>query len=557
MIITRKYRDYIIEFAFRPHLVAAVKELGAKFMWNEKTWKISVDRKADVEAFAKKYKFEMPDENAIPEPEQDFEVNPLPELGIEIPLKRKLFDYQRTGVAYAIEKKRCIIGDKPGLGKTGQAIAAVTALNAFPCLVICPNSPLKENWVDEWKLWTNKKAIVITDQVWRNMDTWIKTDTIQVFVIHYQGLKKYMVDDIASKSKRFKWTDVKFNKKINLFNSVVIDESHNIKDTKTQKYKFCRGIAHGKEVIYELSGTAVINKPMDLVGQLTVIDRLPEFGGYTNFKQRYCAGMKEASNLKELNKKLTDNCFYSRNKEDVLKDLPDKIRNVVYCDIDPESRIEYNAAATDLESYLVEYRQQTDEQVKRSMRGEAMVRIGILKKISARGKLADVREFINATLENEKLGVFMLQHDIVDEMMQHYPDALCITGRQSMEERVENKRRFQEVSEDKLIFLGLKTANEGITLTAASHCGFVELPWHAAAADQCEDRFHRIGQKDSVRCTYFLGRNTIDLWCYFDVIEAKRSMAMDVLGGNQDAVETHMIDSFMAFMDNQKQKVAA
>ena len=69
---------------------------------------------------------------------------------------------------------------------------------------------------------------------------------------------------------------------------------------------------------------------------------------------------------------------------------------------------------------------------------------------------------------------------------------------------------------------------------------FVELPWHPADCDQCEDRVHRIGQKDSVQATYFLGNETIDQHIY-EIIEKKRLVANEVTG-TTDSVQREVID---------------
>ena len=86
--------------------------------------------------FGQKYGFVFTKEHT----KEDWEIPKLPELTQDIPLKMELYPYQKQGVAYNIIHKRTIIGDKMGLGKTCQAIASVLALNAFPCLVICPSS---------------------------------------------------------------------------------------------------------------------------------------------------------------------------------------------------------------------------------------------------------------------------------------------------------------------------------------------------------------------------------------------------------------------------------
>ena len=55
--------------------------------------------------------------------------------------------------------------------------------------------------------------------------------------------------------------------KIKLFKSIIVDESHKCKDTSTQQSKLVLRIAQGKEYVYLLTGTPVVNKPIDLFPQ--------------------------------------------------------------------------------------------------------------------------------------------------------------------------------------------------------------------------------------------------------------------------------------------------
>ena len=96
------------------------------------------------------------------------------------------------------------------------------------------------------------------------------------------------------------------------------------------------------------------------------------------------------------------------------------------------------------------------------------------------------------------------------------------------------------IQKTRLIICSIKAAGVGITLTAASRVAFVELPWTAADCDQCEDRCHRIGQHDSVTCTYFLGENTIDEEIY-KIIQHKRNVAASVTGSTEE-IEENIID---------------
>ena len=113
---------------------------------------------------------------------------------------------------------------------------------------------------------------------------------------------------------RFTLKSITFDPRITLFKSVIIDESHKCKSTKTQQSKFVEGICKGKDFILELTGTPVVNDNTDLIQQLKIMGRLEDFGGYKTFTERFCNGPKKASNLKELNWRLWNTCFFRREK---------------------------------------------------------------------------------------------------------------------------------------------------------------------------------------------------------------------------------------------------
>ena len=162
---------------------------------------------------------------------------------------------------------------------------------------------------------------------------------------------------------------MEFRNSINLFKSVIIDESHRCKSASTQQAKFCKGICTGKEWVIELTGTPVVNRPKDLIPQLAILNRMDDFGGYKPFVNRYCSGQREASNLKELNFNLWKYCMFRREKSLVLTDLPDKIRQVNTCEI--TNRKEYMDAERDLIMYLQKYKDADDEKIEKALRGKS------------------------------------------------------------------------------------------------------------------------------------------------------------------------------------------
>ncbi len=530
-----------LEFTYNPYIVEAVKRIdGKRYNPTSQTWSVPKEQQQAVEALQKKYGGGI-NVDVQRKPEEINIIPELPELTIDIPLKRTLFPFQAKGVAQGLIYKRFINGDQPGLGKTTQAIATAIGAGCKCILVICP-STLKTNWQREWDIVAGMKSMILNDAVKTTWHKYYAAGLYKVFIVNYESLKKYFVHKINTpEGKRLALKYIEFKKEIELFDCIIIDELHRCKDGSTQQAKFVMGLTREKEYIFGLTGTPVVNKPKDLISQLYIINQLGAIvPNYKYFMDRYCGGNGQgAHNLKELNYKLASTCFFQRQKKEVLKELPDKMRSIVLCDI--TTRKEYNDAINDLADYLKEYRKATDAQVERSMRGELMVRIGVCKNISARGKLNEVFEYVDEVTESgEKVVVFIHQKEIALKLLEHYPQAVSVRGDDNQEQRVKAIDSFQNNPATNVIVCSIKAAGVGITLTASSRVAFVELPWHPADCDQCEDRCHRIGQKDSVQVTYFLGNDTIDQHIY-DIIENKRLVANEVTG-TEDSVQREIID---------------
>ena len=549
MNIELKGDNFELSFKYRTSIVDRVRQIpGRRFDGAKKVWIVPARSRVDLERMIYQIRqFENINwVNGTEKKDEDiaYDIPELPNLTVPHNLKIQPYPYQLKGIARGLELKRFMNCDEPGLGKTLQSIATINLADAFPCLVVCPSS-LKINWQREWEKFTDKKAMVLTDKV---RDTWTffyQTGMHQVFIVNYESLKKYFVQRIK-KAEGWTLRDVEFRNSINLFKSVIIDESHRCKSASTQQAKFCKGICTGKEWVIELTGTPVVNRPKDLIPQLAILNRMDDFGGYKPFVNRYCSGQREASNLKELNFNLWKYCMFRREKSLVLTDLPDKIRQVNTCEI--TNRKEYMDAERDLIMYLQKYKDADDEKIEKALRGEVMVRINILRQISARGKVRDVIEFVKDFRENgKKIILFCSLHEVVDQLKRYFPTAVSVTGRDSQDEKQRAVDAFQNNPKADIIICSIKAAGVGLTLTASSNVAFVEFPWTYADCCQCEDRAHRIGQKDSVTCYYFLGRRTIDEKVY-RIIQEKKNIANAVTGSTED-IEENIVDMVARIFD--------
>ena len=550
--ITETPGTFRLSFEYNPALIDLVKRIPTR-RWDqsEKVWIVSkeglyppgCDARWYVEAFAQwAVQRNYCSHVARRSETRDvvYEIPPMREFVGDHYMLLNPYSYQLEGVRYALDNKRCIFGDQPGLGKTLQAICSVVKAHreamvygeTFPVLVICP-AALKVNWKREFKKFAGIEACILDDS---NRASWEKFWELKrpdgealcpVFITNYESLKKFFVIKVKNTS-RFTLASIEFDERVRLFKSVIIDESHKCKSSKTQQAKFVEGICKGKKWIFALTGTPVVNNNTDLIQQLRILGRLDDFGGYKQFVSRFCDGPKQSSNMKELHYRLWCCCFFRREKVKVLTQLPDKMRQYITCEI--TNRKEYQDAEDNFLKYLRQYKHADDDKIARAMRGEVMVRMGILKEIAARGKVKAVADFIHDVIDGgEKLIMFAYLKEVVLALKEEFPDAVTVTGSDNITQKQNAVDRFQNDPECKLIILNYKSGGTGLTLTASSRVGFIEFPWTYSDCEQAEDRAHRNGQKNAVNCYYFLGDKTIDEYMY-KVIQTKKDIANEVTG---------------------------
>lgn len=548
-----------IDFDFDWELVNDVKKIhGRKFYDSTNVWRVNLNERnlGSFLSFCQKYGVDIKS-NGISalirqikkkaEKKQDkyqrnkeIATKAEPNLDKVYGLSRglSLRPFQRIAVEYVEANRKVLIGDEMGLGKTVETIGAIHHLDAYPALIVVPAS-LKENWREECKKWLPSHRSVGVINASDDKPEFRR----RVLIINYDILRKH--------KKRLKSMD---------FQCIVADESHYLKNKKAKRTKAFKSIAKGIPNKILLSGTPVENRPEELISQLEILDVFKkEFGGYWEFTKRYCDGHKTrwgwdtsgASNLRELHDKLISTCYIRRNKDQVLTELPDKERQIIKFDI--VNRKEYNKVEEDVVKYLRD-KALNDEEFKKkienlpefqkkkmkeqraakaigsALAAEHLVKLAELRKVTVKGKMTPIVQWIDDFLESgEKLVLFAHHKNVANALEERY-DALKITGDVPSEKRQEIVNKFQNDPDEQLIVLNIQAGGVGLTLTAASHVAFVELPWTPGAVAQAEDRLHRIGQKNAVNVYYLLGKDTIDQSVY-EMIERKREITAQVNAG--------------------------
>jgi hypothetical protein len=421
----------------------------------------------------------------------------------------ELQPFQWAGVRYALDARRVFIADEQGLGKTVEALAALEADDAFPAIVVCPAS-LKLNWEREARKWLPHRSIAVVE------GRVAVPQTGDITILNYEIVAAHR-DELARVRPR----------------ALVVDESHYCKNPKakrTQAVRRLAGAVRDDGLRLALTGTPVLNHAEDLISQLRVLGRLEDFGSGARFSRQFQGPLTE----ERLHWHLRRRCFVRRLKSEVLPQLPAKRRVVVPVALDNER--EYRLAERDVIEWLREQPLDLSElnaRIAATLRAERLAQLTTLQRLAARGKLNAALAWIHDFLESgEPLVVFARHVDVQRAVLERFPDALHLLGADSMGERDDAVRAFQDPDGPRLIVAATRVGAQGITLTRASNVAFLELEWTPAMHDQAEDRCHRIGQRDAVTAWYLLAAGSIDE-TMAELVESKRGHIAAVTDGRR------------------------
>jgi len=165
-----------------------------------------------------------------------------------------------------------------------------------------------------------------------------------------------------------------------------------------------------------------------------------------------------------------------------------------------------------------------------------------VRKETAMLKIKPAVALLKDVMACEKVVVFAHHRAIIHALVEEFGSkCVHIIGGMDTESRAQAVRRFQNDDRCRIFVGSIRAAGVGVTLTAASHVVFLELDWSPAVMAQAEDRCHRVGQKDSVLCQYYVFRDTIDEWIAKTIIQkdvvATLALPTDAVGEADDESE--------------------
>ena len=402
-----------------------------------------------------------------------------------------------------------ILADDMGLGKTVQALSYLEHYKSenpdARILVICPTT-LIYNWENEIKKFTPSLTYRIHHgpSRTRNADDILRQD---VTITTYGTLR----------------SDIKLFVGIQ-FDYAVLDESQAIKNPASKVTKAAY-LINAKHRIC-MSGTPLQNNTFDIYAQMNFLNP-GMLGSIEFFRQEFAIPIDKLgeADRKEHLRKLLYPFILRRTKEQVAKDLPEKLEMILWCEMESAQRSIYDA-------YRNDYRDKILGNIE--TQGIGRSQMTILQGLMKLRQICDSPAILNEdeTFENHSIKIEELVREISENMGEHkaliFSQFLGMLGliRQKLDElgikyeyfdgstsapdREKAIQSFQRNDEVRIFLISLKAGGVGLNLTAADYVYIVDPWWNPAVEQQAIDRTHRIGQTKNIFAYRMICKDTIE-----------------------------------------------
>lgn len=466
----------------------------------------------------------------------------------EIPesLAQVLRGYQRYGFRWIHVLREAgfggILADDMGLGKTLQVIAVLLSEkeqgSKGPSLVVCPAS-LVFNWLEEIRRFApalRAKTLTGTKEE-RQLILAEAPERWDVLITSYDLLKR---DAPFYAHSEFLWQ--------------VLDEAQFIKNPKTAAAKSVKIIKAAHRLA--LTGTPIENRLSEL---WSIFDYLmPGFlYKYETFRRKFETPIVREGNaaVSEQLRKMAGPFILRRLKQDVLKDLPEKLEEVRYSAFEEEQQRLYDARVTYLKGLLEDFG---------SNRMTILAELTRLRQVccdpsllvegytGGSAKREACLDLIESALDGgHRVLVFsqftsmlaLLEDDLTEREIPYF----LLTGATPKEERVRLMHAFNEGTTP-VFLISLKAGGTGLNLTGADIVIHYDPWWNLAAQNQATDRAHRIGQTKVVSVYRLIAKHTIEEKI-LALQEEKKDLADAILAGEQSSLMSLSYEELCSLLD--------
>lgn len=461
-------------------------------------------------------------------------------------LKTKLYPYQREGALFAVNAGRCLIGDDMGLGKTIQALAAAELMaklfNIQKVLIVSPTS-LKHQWKTEIEKFTDGSVQVIEGlnhlrrQFYRN-ESFYKLINYELVFRDIDMIKGWAPD------------------------LIILDEAQRIKNWKTRTAQYVKQLNSTFAIV--LTGTPIENRIEELHSIMEFIDRR-HFGPLYRFVHNHRIvdeGGKVIGyqNLQSIRDSLK-NVMMRRKKEEVLKQLPERIDKNFFVPMPKEQRAIHDENYDIVAKLVAKWRRykflcEADQrrlQIALNYMRMAADNTYLVDKKTIHGPKIEELEIIlkEIIIEGGEKAVIFSQWLRMTELVEHVLKRngigyVHLNGNIPSKQRAGLMSQFMENPECK-VFLSTDAGGVGLNLQSGSTVINMDIPWNPAVLEQRIGRVHRLGQQKTVRVINFVTVSSIEERM-LDLLKFKKSLfagTLDSDGENVVMIGESQLKKFM------------
>lgn len=447
-------------------------------------------------------------------------------------LQSTLRPYQKQGVEWLwflyCHGLSGLLCDEMGLGKTHQVMGLLAAIqnhviHEVRYLIVCPTSVIY-HWEDL-------------------LEKFLPTFKILLFYGSKRSLNKIKHYNVVLTSYHLIRINREQLKKC-FFEVVILDEIQIAKNYRAKIYKALEFVTHQSHMRVGLSGTPIENKLEELRALFDLV--LPLYlPSESIFHKEFVIPIEREGNTEKQKQlqRMIQPFILRRSKKQVLKDLPEKVEEIIYCYLSEDQHQLYVQATNKYQSYIDEAFAKKQENY-----FHIFALFNVLKQICDHPKLVEKNqhgkgeltsgkweffiEIINeARLSKRKIVVFSqyveMLHLMASYLKKQKIEYCLLTGSTRNRKAILEKFQSDPTVE---VFLGsLKAAGLGITLTAASIVIHYDRWWNPAVENQATDRVYRYGQNRGVHVLKLVTKNTIEEHIH-NLIEKKKNLFEGVLG---------------------------
>ncbi len=454
-------------------------------------------------------------------------------------LKADLRPYQLEGYSWLSALDASGFGgclaDDMGLGKTVQAISLLLARKAArggPHLVVVPRS-LVFNWRNELEKFAPNLRVLDHASLAKDRRSADFGDADVVITTY--GIVRRDAETLAKVA--FDW--------------IVLDESQAIKNTHSQNAKAVRLLQSRRRLV--MTGTPVENRPEELWSQFQFLN--PGMLG----KESDFGRLARDEGTRLVLARVLRPLILRRTKEQVARDLPEKIEQIVYCELTPEQSRVYDEV-------LKRTKHDVLDRVARE--GLAASKLHVLEALLRLRQAASHAGLVAPDMKEAPSGKFEALLELLEEplasgrkalVFSQFPSLLKLLQPElkergivfeyldgSTKDRETPVKRFQTDPAVPVLLASLMAGGHGLNLTAADYVFLLDPWWNPAVEAQAVARAHRIGRQGTVIALKLVARDTVEEKM-LALQAAKRDLAANLLDASGPVTDLTSEDLLLLF----------